>query len=51
MEKKEDIPKEIDVHFKLFGKQPWEVEYGEKCLVCNVRIDEYGCCACDSKGD
>ena len=51
MEKKEDIPKEIDDHFKLFGKQPWEVEYGEICLVCNVRIDEYGFCACDSKGD
>ena len=51
MEKKEDIQKEIDDHFKLFGKQPWEVEYGEKCPVCNVRIDEYGFCACDSKGD
>ena len=30
MEKKSEIPKEIDDHFKLFGKEPWEVEYGEK---------------------
>ena len=30
MEKEEEIPKEIDDHFKLFGKEPWEVEYGEK---------------------
>ena len=34
MEKKSEIPKEIDDHFKLFGKEPWEVEYGEKCPVC-----------------
>ena len=51
MEKKEDIPKEIDDHFKLFGKEPLEVEYGEKCPVCNVRIDEYGFCSCGSSGD
>ena len=36
MEKEEEIPKEIDDHFKLFGKEPWEVEYGEKCPVCNA---------------
>ncbi len=40
--KKREIPLEIDDHFKLFGKEPWEVEYGEKCPVCNIRIDEYG---------
>ena len=35
------MPIEIDDHFKLFGKEPWEVEYGEKCPVCDVRIDEF----------
>ena len=51
LKKKEDIPQEIDDHFKLFGKEPWEVEYGEKCTICNVRIDEYGFCSCGSGGD
>ncbi|MEO2265437.1 MAG: hypothetical protein ABGW49_06100 [Nitrosopumilus sp.] len=51
MEKKRIIPIEIDDHFKLFGKEPWEVVYGEKCPVCNVRIDEYGFCSCGSSGD
>ncbi len=50
LEKKRDIPLEIDDHFKLYGKEPWEVEYGEKCPVCNVRIDEYGFCSCGSSG-
>jgi hypothetical protein len=45
------IPLEIDDHFKLFGKEPWEVDYGEKCPLCNVRIDEYGFCSCGSSGD
>jgi len=26
--KKRKIPLEIDVHFKLYGKEPWEVDYG-----------------------
>ncbi|MDA9235956.1 hypothetical protein N9P04_00905 [bacterium] len=51
MDKKREVPIEIDDHFKLFGKQPWEVEYGEKCAVCDVRIDEYGFCSCGSGGD
>ena len=52
LEKKErDIPFEIDDHFKLFGKEPWEVDYGEKCPICDVRIDEYGFCSCGSSGD
>ncbi|MDH3854389.1 MAG: hypothetical protein OES23_08040 [Nitrosopumilus sp.] len=51
MEKKRAIPIEIDDHFKLFGKEPWEVDYGEKCAVCDVRIDEYGFCSCGSSGD
>ncbi len=51
MVKKREIPIEIDDHFKLFGKEPWEVDYGEKCPICNVRIDEYGFCSCGSSGD
>jgi hypothetical protein len=30
MEKKREIPEEIDDHYKLFGKEAWEVEYGDK---------------------
>ncbi|MDC0896580.1 hypothetical protein OAR84_00850 [Nitrosopumilus sp.] len=51
LDKKREVPIEIDDHFKLFGKEPWEVEYGEKCPVCEVRIDEYGFCSCGSSGD
>ena len=46
-----EIPIEIDEHFALFGKEPWEVDYGEKCPVCDTRIDEYGFCSCGSCGD
>jgi len=42
------IPLEIDTHFQLYGKHAWEVEYGERCPLCNKRIDEYGFCACGS---
>lgn len=49
--KEREIPIEIDDHFRLYGKEPWEVEYGEKCPVCNVRIDEYGFCSCGSCGE
>ncbi len=45
------VPLEIDDHFRLFGKEPWEVEYGEKCPECQSRIDEYGFCSCGSHGD
>lgn len=54
VEKKEEervVPLEIDDHFRLFGKEPWEVEYGEKCPECQSRIDEYGLCSCGSNGD
>ena len=44
------VPLEIDDHFRLFGKEPWEVEYGEKCPECHSRIDEYGLCSCGSNG-
>jgi hypothetical protein len=45
------IPEEIDTHFQMYGKHAWEVEYGERCPVCDKRIDEYGFCACGSQGD
>jgi len=44
------MPEEIDEHFELFGKKASEVEYGEKCPMCNSRIDEFGYCACDAGG-
>ena len=45
------VPLEIDTHFEMYGKHMWEVEYGERCPICNKRIDEYGLCACGSAGD
>jgi hypothetical protein len=45
------VPFEIDSHFQLYGKRAWEVEYGERCPLCNKRIDEYGLCACGSGGE
>jgi hypothetical protein len=42
------IPEEIDDHFRLYGKEPWEVDYKERCPVCDNRIDEYGFCSCGS---
>lgn len=51
MIKKREIPIEIDDHFKLYGKEPWDVTYGETCTLCNSRIDEYGFCSCGSNGD
>ena len=51
MTKKREIPEEIDDHYKLFGKEPWEVDYGDKCPVCHTRIDEYGFCSCGSSGE
>jgi len=42
------VPLEIDTHFKLFGKHMWEVEYNEKCPLCEKKIDEFGFCACNS---
>ena len=51
LEEKQEIPEEINDHMKLFGKEPWEIEYGDKCPLCNSRFDEFEGCACDSKGD
>jgi hypothetical protein len=45
------IPEEIDTHFQMYGKHAWEVEYGERCPICDKKIDEYGFCACGGKGD
>ena len=44
------VPIEIDTHFQMYGKHVWEVEYGERCPLCNKTIDEYGFCACGSGG-
>lgn len=49
--KKRVVPDEINDHLKLFGKEPWEVDYGEKCPLCKSRIDEYGFCSCGSSGE
>jgi hypothetical protein len=45
---KESIPEEINDQLKIFGKEPWEVDYNKmgRCEVCGSRIDEYGYCAC-----
>jgi hypothetical protein len=45
------VPKEIDTHFKLYGKHSWEVKYYEKCEICNSPFDEFGFCACGSIND
>ena len=42
------VPIEIDTHFKLFGKHMWEIEYNEKCPLCEKKIDEFGFCACNA---
>ena len=44
----EEIPEEINVHHRIFGKDPIEVDddsLGE-CPFCNSRIDEFDFCAC-----
>ena len=28
LKKERKIPLEIDAYFKLYGKEPWEVDYG-----------------------
>jgi hypothetical protein len=50
---KVQVPREIDVHLKIFGKEPWEVDYGLHgyCDMCNSRIDEFGYCACGGSAD
>ncbi|MDQ3718320.1 MAG: hypothetical protein M3298_08565 [Thermoproteota archaeon] len=47
-DKDQRVPLEIDIHYQLFGKHAWEIEYGDRCPICNKRIDEFGFCACGS---
>lgn len=44
------IPKEINEHFRLYSKEPWEVQFNEECGVCDNKIDEFGLCGCDTGG-
>jgi len=48
-----EIPREIDEHLRIFGKEPWEVDYNlyGYCDMCNSRIDEFGFCACGGSAD
>lgn len=46
-----EIPEEIDDHYRMYGKHPWEVEYGEKCGLCGSREDEFGFCSCGASGE
>jgi hypothetical protein len=47
------VPREINTHIQLFGKEPWEVDYDKfgYCDICNTRIDEFGFCACGGAAD
>jgi hypothetical protein len=45
------VPREIDTHYKLYGKHIWEIKYYEKCEICNSPFDEFGFCACGSIND
>jgi hypothetical protein len=47
-ESNSEIPIEIDIHYKLYGKHMWEVNYYEKCPLCEKKIDEFGYCACNA---
>ena len=44
----DNIPQELDDHFKNFGKYANDVDYTKigYCNFCNSRIDEFGFCAC-----
>ncbi|HEX2067097.1 MAG TPA: hypothetical protein VHF08_00170 [Nitrososphaeraceae archaeon] len=55
----EEIPDDINIHKKIWGKNANEVVYGgkkdkdkneqdDRCLFCDSRIDEFGYCACGS---
>ena len=50
-EKELVVPIEINDHYRLFGKEPWEIEYGEECPYCGSRYDEFGYCACGVGGE
>jgi hypothetical protein len=44
----EEVPPEINDHFKIFGKDADEVDYDSfgPCPFCGSRIDEFNFCAC-----
>ncbi len=39
-----------DDHYRIYGKSALDVEYGEPCIFCSSRIDEFGLCACGAGG-
>lgn len=45
------IPLEIDDHYRMYGKEPWEINYSTKCPLCDSRIDEYDFCSCGASGE
>jgi len=54
----DEIPKDINVHKQIWGKDADQVIYGElekkeddeqRCPKCNSRIDEFGYCGCGGK--
>ena len=51
MKRKLIVPLEINDHYRLFGKEPWEIEYKDKCPICETRYDEFEICACGAGGD
>lgn len=51
MSMEQEIPLEINDHFKTFGKDAKDVDYDSigQCPFCNSRIDEFNFCACGGK--
>ncbi|MFN4336471.1 MAG: hypothetical protein ACK4FV_02680 [Candidatus Nitrosocaldus sp.] len=45
-----DYEYHYDDHYRIYGKRALDVEYGEPCIFCNSRIDEFGLCACGAGG-
>ena len=47
----EVVPKEINDHLRIFGKNASEVDYDSigPCPFCGSRIDEFNFCACGGK--
>lgn len=46
-----EIPKEINIHFKLFGINLIDYKFTETCEICNSYIDLDGLCSCGSGSD
>lgn len=47
------MPPEIDIHFKCYTFEPWDVEYDllGYCDLCNFRIDGFRYCAYGGSAD